>query len=125
MATRSTISVVREDGSVLSTYCHWDGYFAHNGHILSRNYNDRDSALQLIKKGKMSSLSENIDNVVYYADRGETGVEPVVYDSVSDWHYRGHHEKYNYILIDGQWWVLTDRENNEEIVKDLRSEHIK
>ena len=32
MATRSTISIQKNDGTIRSVYCHWDGYCEHNGY---------------------------------------------------------------------------------------------
>ena len=34
MATRSTISIQKKDGTIRSVYCHWDGYCEYNGVLL-------------------------------------------------------------------------------------------
>ena len=40
MATRSRIAIEKENGTVESIYCHWDGYPENNGRILVENYTD-------------------------------------------------------------------------------------
>ena len=40
MATRSRIGIQLADESILSVYCHWDGYLAHNGKMLQEYYSN-------------------------------------------------------------------------------------
>ena len=42
MATRSRIGIELKDGSVLSSYHHWDGYPEWLGRILNTHYNSRE-----------------------------------------------------------------------------------
>ena len=56
MATRSTIGIRREDGSVTKIYCHWDGYIEHNGAILQKYYNTADKIEPLLALGNLSCL---------------------------------------------------------------------
>jgi len=56
MGTRSRIGIELEDHSVVSVYCHWDGYPESNGRILNRHYTNRDDVKELIDGGSMSSL---------------------------------------------------------------------
>lgn len=44
------------DHTVVSVYCHWDGYPEHNGRILVQHYQNREDVKQLIDGGSMSSL---------------------------------------------------------------------
>lgn len=60
MATRSTIAMLNDDGSVTAVYCHWDGYIEHNGRILKEHYTNKDKIEDLLSKGGISSLGENI-----------------------------------------------------------------
>lgn len=66
MATRSRIGIEMPDHSVISVYCHWDGYPEHNGKILVEHYLDRDNVQELIDGGGISSLrtrgSWNLDS---------------------------------------------------------------
>jgi len=56
MGTRSRIGYELPDHSVVSVYCHWDGYVEHNGRILVEHYQDREAVKELIDGGSMSSL---------------------------------------------------------------------
>ena len=56
MATRSTIAIQREDGTVAQVYCHWDGYLENNGVLLVNNYDTADKVEALIANGDISSL---------------------------------------------------------------------
>lgn len=56
MGTRSRIGIEMPDHSVVSVYCHWDGYVEFNGRILTERYQNRDDVEELIDGGSMSSL---------------------------------------------------------------------
>jgi len=56
MGTRSRIGIELKDHSVVSVYCHWDGYPEGNGRTLNKYYTDRDDVKELIDGGSMSSL---------------------------------------------------------------------
>jgi hypothetical protein len=56
MGTRSRIGIELKDHSVVSVYCHWDGYPEGNGRILNKHYTNRDDVKELIDGGSMSSL---------------------------------------------------------------------
>ena len=56
MGTRSRIGIEMPDHSVVSVYCHWDGYVEHNGRILVEHYQNREDVKELIDGGSMSSL---------------------------------------------------------------------
>ena len=56
MGTRSRIGIEMADHSVVSVYCHWDGYPEHNGKLLVERYFNRDDVQELIDGGSMSSL---------------------------------------------------------------------
>ena len=117
MATRSTISVLCDDGSVVSVYCHCDGYPEHNGKILSECYNSQELAEKLVSLGDMSSLGTSCDGaeshsfdspvknqtVYYHRDRGEEL-------SIQNYEYiesflinKARAQDYNYLFVNGQW----------------------
>jgi len=56
MGTRSTIGIEMPDHTVVSVYCHWDGYVEHNGRILVQHYQNREDVQELIDGGGISSL---------------------------------------------------------------------
>ena len=56
MGTSSAIGYELADHTVVSVYCHWDGYVEGNGKILVEHYQNRDDVKQLIDGGSMSAL---------------------------------------------------------------------
>jgi hypothetical protein len=56
MGTRSRIGIELKDHSVVSVYCHWDGYPEGNGRTLVKHYQDREAVKAMIDGGSMSSL---------------------------------------------------------------------
>lgn len=56
MGTRSRIGIELPDHTVVSVYCHWDGYPEHNGKILVEYYLNRQDVEELIDGGSMSTL---------------------------------------------------------------------
>jgi hypothetical protein len=56
MGTRSRIGYELPDHSVVSVYCHWDGYPEYNGKMLVQHYQNREDVQDLIDGGSMSCL---------------------------------------------------------------------
>ena len=59
MATRARIGLELADGSILSSYHHWDGYPEWLGRILKTHYNSKELAAELIDGGDMSTCWTN------------------------------------------------------------------
>ena len=82
MSTNSLVAYLREDGSVVSSYVHYDGYATGVGEMLLENYNSdklaRDLAWCL---GYASSLKETISES--HEDRANTD-EAETYESYED-----------------------------------------
>ena len=81
MGTRSRIGIQLKDKSVLSVYCHWDGYPSFNGRVLNEFYNTPEKVANLINGGNISSLHTNVGwnqetlpetGPQYYTSRGES-----------------------------------------------------
>ena len=53
MGTRSRIGIQLKDDSILSVYCHWDGYPSFNGKVLREFYDTKEKVNQLINGGNM------------------------------------------------------------------------
>ena len=81
MGTRSRIGIER-DGVILSVYCHWDGYPAHNGAILQQHY-DHAKTVDLLCLGDMSVLGRDLGTRHAFCalDAGMTNEE---YDKLYD-----------------------------------------
>ena len=131
MATRSTIAIEREDGTVAQVYCHWDGYLSNNGRLLFQFYNEPSRIEQLIELGDISSLKpeigekhdfdwffkkdgitdemkniyENMWTTFYGRDRGEEGTEARVYKDFSEYNTKANFEEYDYVFRSGVWYV--------------------
>jgi len=56
MGTRSRIGIQLQDSSVVSVYCHYDGYPEHTGRVLKEEYTTKEQVANLINGGSMSSL---------------------------------------------------------------------
>ena len=139
MATRSTIAFTRGNGIILQVYCHWDGYISYNGKLLQEFYNGLELADELVSLGDISSLGKYIiptgdthdfnnpeeDCTVYYGrDRGETMVQPRVFDDFDDYVKNARFQEFNYIWRNGEWLVSED--NNckwRKVSEELTLEH--
>ena len=53
MATRSRIGIQLKDDSILSVYCHYDGYPEFNGRVLREHYNTSEKVADLIDGGNI------------------------------------------------------------------------
>jgi hypothetical protein len=81
MATRGRIGIELSDGSILSSYHHWDSYPEWLGRMLKTHYNGKSLASELIDGGDMSSCwtDDRWDDTgvvgvygpQYYSQRGE------------------------------------------------------
>lgn len=120
MATRSTIAVQHQDGTVSQIYAHWDGYLEHNGRLLETHYTTLELVEELVSLGDISSLRERIeplgtahtfdtpenDVTIYYGrDRGEKDVSPQKFANLSDYMENGGGQEYDYIFLNGEWFV--------------------
>ena len=120
MATRSRIGIQLADESILSVYCHWDGYPQFNGVKLVEHFNSRDAVTELIDGGDISALYTNLgwDNEtlpetgpLYYSGRGEDC--PPRLDA-NKYDYLAEGEEYAYIYTLNNEWVCYNRYQFED-----------
>ncbi len=107
MATRSTIAVQHNDGTISQIYCHWDGYLEYNGKILLTHYSTLESVEDLVKYGDMSSLKSCTNLCVFYhRDRNEDweATNPKHFKSITDYRAMLSQEEFNYIFKNGRWY---------------------
>lgn len=97
MATRSRIGIKNPDGTIVSVYCHWDGYLSNNGRILLNSYNHEDYVYELMTKGDMSFLDDSVSNCKFYEDS-----RAIAHKSEDEFIKEG--EDYNYLFKDGKWY---------------------
>ena len=62
MSTNSLLAYLKEDGSIVSTYVHYDGYVTGVGLTLLEHYNTDERAFAVSTAGHFSSLSESIED---------------------------------------------------------------
>jgi hypothetical protein len=129
MATRSTIAVQHEDGTVSQIYCHFDGYPSHNGRILHENYTTLAKVEELISHSDMSILAKNInptgehtfdnpedDVCVYYGrDRGEDDTEARTFENERHYRLATEWEEYNYLFKVDTWYLVPTNYHAEEL----------
>jgi len=111
MATRSRIGIQLADDSVLSVYCHWDGYPEYNGVKLKEHFNTREKVAELIDGGDISCLWTNAgwqnetlpeSGPLYYSSRGETRLPR--HDNNMTEYLTQDAEEYAYLYTtDGEW----------------------
>jgi hypothetical protein len=122
MATRSRIAIENQDGTVLSIYCHWDGYPSHHGPILLEHYTTQEKVESLIELGSISSLApeteipggvtHNFENpadgivVAYHRDRKEP-IAIKAHGSVNDF-VKSDIEEYGYIFTAAGEWLFAN-----------------
>ena len=109
MATRSRIGLQLADDSILSVYCHWDGYPQFNGVKLVEHFNSYKKAAELIDGGDISCLWTNAGwnnetlpttGPQYYSSRGDV-TEPRLDKTLGK--YLGNGEEYAYLFANGEW----------------------
>jgi hypothetical protein len=123
MATRSTIGIKSEDGTVKAIYCHWDGYPAGVGLGLIDNYNSKAQAEALIALGGFSSLMETLEETK--AGAYKTASDSVrTFTGVQDWLDNFNSgEEYAYLYEDGKGWVyFSDEAFDEHMAINLKRE---
>jgi hypothetical protein len=120
MSTRSRIGLELPDGSVISSYCHFDGYPEFNGVKLVEHFNSYEKVAELIDMGDISCLWTNAGwnnetlpetGPLPYSARGEDcppRLDANKYDYLADG------EEYAYIFTQNDEWVCYDRHQFEE-----------
>jgi hypothetical protein len=127
MSTRSRIGLQLSDGSVISIYCHFDGYSEFNGVKLVEHFNSYEKAAELIDLGDISCLWTNAGwnnetlpetGPLPYSARGED-CPPRLDANLNE--YLADGEEYAYLFRNGEWvcYNMHQFEDNRmpEIVK--------
>ena len=122
MATRGRIGIELSDGSVLSSYHHWDSYPEWLGRILTTHYNSKELAAELIDGGDMSCCwtEDRWGNETkvqeygpqYYSQRGDDC--PPRLDA-NKYEYLANGEEYAYLFVNGEWICYNRNEFGSQI----------
>jgi hypothetical protein len=124
MGTRSRIGIELQDQSIVSVYCHYDGYPAFNGRVLRDNYDTVEKVKELIDGGNMSCTWTNVGwgketlpetGALYYTSRGESLEDnsPRIDRDMEEFFSDG--EEYSYIFRNGNW-LAYDMHQFEDMV---------
>jgi len=125
MGTRSRIGIQLSDDSILSVYCHWDGYPEFNGVKLVEHFNSYEKAVELIDGGGISALwtnagwsNETLPEVgpLYYSSRGEDC--PPRLDATFG-KYIGNNEEYAYLFTNGKWVCYNNRRWDDKFLQQV------
>ena len=110
MATRSRIGLQLSDDSIVSVYCHYDGYPEFNGRVLRTHYDTIEKVRELIDGGDMSCAWTNAGwknetlpetGALYYSARGED-CPPRHDKTMTEFFNNG--EEFGYIYQNGEWF---------------------
>ena len=108
MSTNSVVAYLNEDGSVVSSYVHYDGYETGVGMMLLEHYNTDKCARDLASTlGYASSLSETVAES--HADRAHTD-EPETFESMEEFELylmENSHLEFGYLWTGGKWMVAS------------------
>ena len=125
MGTRSRIGIQLSDDSILSVYCHYDGYPSFNGKVLREFYDTKEKVEQLINGGDMSCTWTNVgwknetlpeSGPLHYTSRGES-IEmnaPRYDESIFDFLEKKNNEEYAYIWTVNNKWVCMNMNQFED-----------
>ena len=113
MSTNSLVAYLNEDGSVVSSYVHYDGYATGVGEMLLENYNSDKCARDLATTlGYASSLRETV--AASHEDRANSDVAEVFedYHEFEEYIRECSHLEYVYVwdstkVVGGKWLVAT------------------
>ena len=109
MSTRSRIGLELSDGSILSIYCHFDGYPEFNGVKLVEHFDTYEKVKELIDMGDISCLWTNAGwnnetlpetGPLPYSGRGED-CPPRIDENLKEYLSEG--EEYAYVFINDEW----------------------
>ena len=96
---------MRKDGSIVSSYVHYDGYETGVGMTLLEHYNSDERALAVSVGGYYSSLSEDLRESLESSVHNE---EPEMFDSMTEFEtylMDNSHLEFGYLWTGGKWMV--------------------
>ena len=116
MGTRSRIGIQFSDNSVLSVYCHWDGYPSWLGRMLKTHYNTKEKVSELIDGGDMSTCWDEEKQPEYYSARGED-CPPRLDSDLTEYLLPDNSEEYAYIFRNNEWVCYDMHQFDDRISK--------
>ena len=107
MSTNSVVGYMREDGSIVSSYVHYDGYETGVGMTLLEHYSTDERALAVATAGYFSSLSEDMELSLSESVHTEESDEFEGIIEFGEWLREHSHLEFGYLFHDGKWMVST------------------
>ena len=126
MSTRSRIGIQLADQSILSVYCHSDGYPEFNGVKLVEHFNSHDAAAELIDGGDISALWTNKSwgnwrlptyCPRYFTSRGDEYNPPRLNSNLNEYLSEG--EEYAYLFANGEWVCYNNRRWDDKFLQQV------
>ena len=111
MSTRSEIGVQLQDNSVISIYCHSDGYLAHNGRLLNNYYKTEYLAIDLIQHNDCSFLGQTTQDSRFYNTWRNENTKFKKFPSSKEYleEFKDHaFIEYCYLFKNDRWCVLNE-----------------
>ena len=105
MSTNSVVAYLRSDGSIVSSYVHYDGYETGVGMTLLEHYNSDERALAVSVGGYYSSLGEDLNESLNASVHND---EPEMFDSMEEFEtylMDNSHLEFGYLWTGGKWMV--------------------
>lgn len=100
MSTRSRIGLLSPDGSVMSVYCHWDGYPSGVGQCLLENYRTVKDVVSLMRNGDIQSLGEDEESTEFFdSDQDDDLPFQPRTDETLDLFLKSDIEDYGYLFV--------------------------
>ena len=116
MSTNALVAFSCADGTVTSSYVHWDGYTTAVGEMLLENYNSRELARELATTlGYASSLKETV--AASHEDRANSdeAVSHSSFEEFEEYVRENSYLEYDYVWKDSEWLVGSYTTEKKEV----------
>ena len=107
MSTNSVVAYLRKDGSIVSSYIHYDGYETGVGMTLLEHYNSDELAERVSSAGYFSSLSEDMSKSLGESVHTEEADEFVSMEEFETYLMDNSHLEFGYLWTGGKWMVAS------------------
>ena len=113
MSTNSVVGYMREDGSIVSSYVHYDGYETGVGMTLLEHYNSDEMAERVSSAGYFSCLSEDMEESLSKSVHTEESEEFEGIIEFREYLLENSHLEFGYLWAkesdtsEGKWMVST------------------
>ena len=107
MSTNSVVAYLRKDGSIVSSYIHYDGYETGVGMTLLEHYNSDELAERVSSAGYFSSLSEDMSESLGKSVHTTEADEFASMEEFEEYLMENSHLEFGYLWTGGKWMVAS------------------